>query len=174
MNEDLKRLGFVEYDDGFVFSKKFPPIKKSKIKETWEMLVTVSKGEFVNKATFDVINKDGVRVKSDDLYSDGKLSGRGDFINETLQDISEVLKEWSIPFFIAGDTVVIADRLETKVVCTELNDFNVVGVSPNKKLGLVKTGKIRDVHTDNPSVMFKNKGMNYTWVSVFDLRKVVE
>jgi len=172
LDQDLRMIGFKEYDDGFVYSKVFRPSSKSINKDKWEMIVTVSKNQFVNTATFDVINKDGLRVSSDDLYSDGEMNGRGDMINTRLIEICEVLQEWSIPFFLPNEEVVLCDRVKTKVVSIDLTDNYRVGLSPKPESGLVKLGKNEDL-ADNPTIMFKNKALNYSIAVVFDLRKVV-
>lgn len=177
----MKEMGFKEYDEGWVFSKVYHPLNFSQCRDSWEMIITVTKNEFLNKATFDVINQDGIRVKYDDLMNDGvssmknvKLEGRGDLIARRFNEMAINLREEGIPFYMTGDQVIVEDKVETKVVCIDLDKPLMVGLSPKPKQGLASNGKINKHHTDNASVMFIGKGnVNTVWRSIFELRRVI-
>ena len=172
----MKELGFKEYQDGWLFMRTYHPFQHSNDRDSWEMIITVSKDEFVNKATFDVVSIE-TRVPYDVLMNDGgngMADNRGELILNKFNEIAEGLRELGTPFYMTGDEVIVEDKVETKVVCIDLDKPLMVGVSPRPKLGLASNGKISDRHTNNPAVMFKGKGeVNYVWRNIFELRRVI-
>jgi len=195
----LIEAGFQHQEEGYVFSRIYPPIKNSDPNRSWELIIVLTEANNSidpPSVIFDIINPETQeRIPSKELENEGFKFELTE--NMSVEDLVKLLKdneeklddsrytailmvmammvnvfEYEVaPFFKVGDLIRVKDSFDTRVVAIDIDDFSMVAVKPIEGL-LQSTGVLNKLRACK-SVHYKRKGSQYTWIDITDLRSVI-
>ena len=170
MNELWEILGFVKTSTGKrigkVFYGKYVFTMNIEDNDPFDL-------EQIPRVDFDVRYKDTKErvphsVLEDVMHEDINVDPYT-VISNLISAISSLLELESVPIFHLEDEVMLRDKVRTKVVALDLNNFSMVAVE--KGLDDFIVGNTDNFVDDVSIAYIPNK--NYVWVDVIDVRKAV-